>query len=104
MFLEGVCCVEDAKPTTLPTELLDLIIQFALLLPHNADSGTTSLGLFAAIAPFSLASTQFRSLALRRKKLLVFGQDFLILNSVTRLSSSYNFLRSGIREGKFSME
>jgi hypothetical protein len=64
------------------------------LLPlHNADSDTTSLGLFAAIAPFSLAPTQFRWLALRRKKKrLVFGQDLVILNSVARLSSSYNIL------------
>jgi hypothetical protein len=75
MFLEGVCCVEDAsntaKPTTLPTELLDLIIQFALL---HADSDTTSLGLFATIAPFSLASTQFRSLALRRKTFSIWAE------------------------------
>ncbi|KAJ6581478.1 hypothetical protein B0H19DRAFT_508151 [Mycena capillaripes] len=51
-----------AKRSILPTELLNLIVELALQSSHIAD---TSLDLFAAIAPFTLASSEFRSLSLR---------------------------------------
>ncbi|KAJ7606141.1 hypothetical protein DFH06DRAFT_1015216 [Mycena polygramma] len=54
----------NINASTLPAELLDLIVEFALQPPHSAD--TTSPSLFTAIAPFTLACSQFRSLALRR--------------------------------------
>ncbi|KAJ7043589.1 hypothetical protein C8F04DRAFT_912922, partial [Mycena alexandri] len=54
------------KHPVLPAELLDLIIEFVLRPQSCEGADICTAGAFGAIAPFTLASLQFRSLALRR--------------------------------------
>ncbi|KAF7356609.1 Deacetylase sirtuin-type domain-containing protein [Mycena venus] len=60
--------VQDARNVVtspaLPPEIIDLVIGFALQSLHH--DGATSPRLFAAIAPLTLVSSQFRLLTLRR--------------------------------------
>ncbi|KAJ7334108.1 hypothetical protein DFH08DRAFT_750201, partial [Mycena albidolilacea] len=61
MSLETAHNVAQPAPPTLPAEILDLVIEFALQSPD-----ATSPHLFSAVAPLTLASSQFRLLTLRR--------------------------------------
>ncbi|KAK7012227.1 deacetylase sirtuin-type domain-containing protein [Favolaschia claudopus] len=56
--------VDDAVPPTLPTEILDLIVEFALLSGHCDDAASSDV--FVLIAPLTLASSVLRLLTLRR--------------------------------------